>query len=389
MKHPTALRGLELGYGILGIATTSWAVMRLPGAWYLPTTGLVIAAAILSFYSIRLNDPVRLPGAMPIEMATLLLAPPAVSILVAASTNLFTSIRYRRNATRTLFNVANLAIPNGLAASWLHLAIEPRPGPLSIPRDLLPVATAILIRMIANLLGTAGILKLEGKIAGGYWQYVKESLGDEWRSGGFGIRILPLLMALAFPVAGWWALLLGALLQIAIGGSMQRYQERIERQTLLDGLTGLGNRKAWDQYRRSQQRSPHLVAVLDVNGLKRTNDTYGHDRGDEILMDLAQRLVASIDHRWQGSRVFRVGGDEFVIATPGTDGYVKFCSDVEDVGMEYSQNWARRGVPASISVGFASVPTDAADLAVAFTVADHRMYRVKSGSVDGAEGVSD
>ncbi|MFZ5814164.1 MAG: GGDEF domain-containing protein [Bacillota bacterium] len=388
MKYPTQLRALEVGYGLLGLVLTGWAIVHTPTEWYLPALWLIMAAAALTPYSIRLNDPVRLPGAMPLEMAVLLLAPPAVSVLVAASTNLFTSIRFRRPILRTFFNVANLAIPNGLAALVLLLMIEPWPGPIQIPMHLAPIALAILVRMVTNLLGIAGLLYLEGKISR-YWSYIKATLVDEWRSGGFGIRLLPVLVALTFQVAGWWALLLGALLQMAIGGSMQRYQERIDRQTLLDGLTGLSNRRSWDQYVRLQENAPQMVAVIDVNGLKRTNDTYGHHRGDEILVDLAQRLLAVMTRNWQGSRVFRVGGDEFVAAVPGTASKEDFRLALEEVGLAYTEHWASQGVPASISVGLASVPQDALSISGAFTVADQRMYRLKSGAKESILGASD
>lgn len=383
MNRIPPMRIFELGYGLAGLILIAWAGMSIPSEWYLTTVGLLAAAAALTPYSIRLNDPVRLPGAMPLEISVLLLAPPPVSILVAGATNLFTSIRYRRPVSRTLFNVANLAIPNALAGLLLVAAINRWPRVLDVPTDLPVVAGAIAVRMVVNLLGTAGVQYLERRIPR-YWAWVGLSLVDEWRAGGFGIRLLPVLMALSYPVAGWWALGLGGLLQFAIGGSMQRYQDRIDRQSLLDGLTGLSNRKAWEQYITGTQRAaPHVVAVIDVDGLKRTNDTYGHDKGDAILLDLAQRM-RNLANQIHGCRVFRIGGDEFVVTCPNLQAEEAFQAALKQLIESYSRHWWSLAIPASASVGFASCPAEAPDIVLAFSLADQRMYQTKPRMTGGS-----
>lgn len=290
MNRHTAIRTLELSYGLVGLILISWALIRIPTTWYLTLLALIGAVALLTPFSIRLNDPVKSPGAMPLEIAILLLAPPSVAIVIAGCTNLLTSIWYRRPLARTFFNIANLAIPNVLGGMVLVLLLQPWPRPLQAPADLPVIALAILVRMVTNLLGWAFLHYLEGNVTR-YWLWVGRFLVEEWRAGGFGTRILPVLMAFAFPVASWWALALGAVLQSSIGGAMQRYQDRIHQQSLVDCLTGLGSRKGWERYTRLSSE-PHTVAVIDVDGLKRTNDTYGDSQGDVVLTDLARRLLS-------------------------------------------------------------------------------------------------
>ncbi|MFZ5823465.1 MAG: GGDEF domain-containing protein [Bacillota bacterium] len=382
-QHP-AIRTLELSYGLIGLILTGWALIHIPTTWYTPLLALIGGVALMTPFSVRLNDPVKLPAAMPLEIATLLLAPPEVAIVIAGCTNLLTSLWFRRPLSRTLFNVANLVIPNALGGLILVLLMQPWPRPLYAPADLPVIALVTLVRMVTNLLGTALLQYTEGKIRR-YWAWVHRSLVEEWYAGGFGIRILPVLMAFAFPAAGWWALVLGTGLQFAIGGSMQRYQDRIDQQSLVDALTGLGSRKAWEQYTSGPKAESHTVAVIDVNGLKRTNDTYGHTQGDAILTDLAERL-RSLEHRFPESRAFRIGGDEFVVTLPGSLASESFPVVLEQILEEYRQYWWVRTIRASASVGFASAPTEAPDLAAAFSLADGRMYQAKPQASDGDAG---
>lgn len=102
----------------------------------------------------------------------------------------------------------------------------------------------------------------------------------------------------------------------------KREEERREAEALLDPLTGLPNRRAL------LERLPPAVArvtdsgaglalmFLDLDGFKPVNDAYGHDIGDRLLQDIAQRLRGVLR---AGDAVFRLAGDEFTVLLEGLD----------------------------------------------------------------------
>lgn len=94
-----------------------------------------------------------------------------------------------------------------------------------------------------------------------------------------------------------------------------KYQQAIKL-AMQDSLTGLGNRRYFDEqlkramHHANRQRTKVGLMVCDLNKFKLINDTYGHNVGDEILINFAQALRDSVR---DSDSVFRFGGDEFVI----------------------------------------------------------------------------
>ncbi|MDO4804592.1 MAG: diguanylate cyclase [Lachnospiraceae bacterium] len=85
---------------------------------------------------------------------------------------------------------------------------------------------------------------------------------------------------------------------------------RLERLSMNDHLTGVMNRSGLQHVLSNQYRDkPLAVIAVDINGLKETNDTYGHEAGDLLIMETANCLSAVFGEKC----VFRTGGDEFVI----------------------------------------------------------------------------
>jgi diguanylate cyclase (GGDEF)-like protein/PAS domain S-box-containing protein len=105
-----------------------------------------------------------------------------------------------------------------------------------------------------------------------------------------------------------------------------RVQEELRRTALTDPLTGLGNRLLLvDRLRKwiaalddgaDGQLGHVAVIALDLDGLKRVNDTYGHATGDDLLRETARRLRSVVRDR---DLVARLGGDEFVLLCAGVD----------------------------------------------------------------------
>ena len=153
--------------------------------------------------------------------------------------------------------------------------------------------------------------------------------------------------------------------------SMAKHAEELSYQ---DKLTGLRNRNYLESRGDSlvNEDLPVSVIMLDCNYLKRTNDIHGHEMGDELL-----RRTASVLLRVAGTDCLpmRVGGDEFLLVCPHTDGE-------SALGLEQDLRLGLAAVSdevltVSASIGVATVETAGNTLAGVYRVADHNMYREK------------
>ena len=141
--------------------------------------------------------------------------------------------------------------------------------------------------------------------------------------------------------------------------------EVLQQKALTDGLTGLGNRRAFDRDLRVElarvERTglPLTVVIVDLDGLKTINDRNGHEAGDDALRSMASALNDLVR---ESDRAYRFGGDEFALllsdaVVPDPDAII--------------ERLRRSGAPAC-SVGISCSASDPPDALVA--VADERMY---------------
>ncbi|MGY2896556.1 sensor domain-containing diguanylate cyclase [Deinococcus sp. UYEF24] len=154
---------------------------------------------------------------------------------------------------------------------------------------------------------------------------------------------------------------------------LHRAQQALERAALTDGLTGLGNRRAFDQKLDRGQATgrPFALLVADLNNLKQVNDRQGHIAGDRLIQLVAQSLA---DLCSPGDQAFRLGGDEFVVLVDPVDG-----SALTARVTEWQSALAELQQTLSLSVGTACFPDDHGDVWEVFRAADRRMYANKAG----------
>jgi diguanylate cyclase (GGDEF)-like protein len=105
--------------------------------------------------------------------------------------------------------------------------------------------------------------------------------------------------------------------------ALEQASERLERLVLQDGLTGIANRRCFDQRflqewaRARRTGSPLSLLLIDIDHFKKLNDTYGHLTGDECLVQVAHLLQTTISR--PGDLLARYGGEEFIALLPETD----------------------------------------------------------------------
>jgi diguanylate cyclase (GGDEF)-like protein len=144
-----------------------------------------------------------------------------------------------------------------------------------------------------------------------------------------------------------------------------------------DPLSGLYRREAFEiKASRLLRRGPLAVVVVDLDGFKAVNDTYGHAAGDAVIAAAGGRLAAVVAGRGIGGRL---GGDEFALAVrlPGPSGLDSLLRQVSKA-LHVPVTFEGRAMPLGASVGgllTASLPTD--DLSRAMRRADEAMYAAK------------
>jgi diguanylate cyclase (GGDEF)-like protein len=149
-----------------------------------------------------------------------------------------------------------------------------------------------------------------------------------------------------------------------------------------DPLTRLPNRRLLEDrleqnITQAQRNSTSLaVLYLDLDGFKPVNDSLGHDIGDKLLCEVAQRLRDCV----RGSdTVSRVGGDEFIIVLPEftTQALVHDVAQKAIDGLHLPFMLAGESVGISASIGIAIYPQDGDTAAELIKAADRAMYEVK------------
>ncbi|MEH3157557.1 MAG: EAL domain-containing protein [Sphingomonas taxi] len=163
----------------------------------------------------------------------------------------------------------------------------------------------------------------------------------------------------------------------------RRSDAEITRLALFDGLTGLANRQ---RMRHSldktlqQQAGPYRPAALflmDLDRFKAVNDTLGHQAGDALLKQVAQRLQRVVGDK---GLVGRLGGDEFQVLLPGTDQRDALGSLAQELIAGLSQPYFIVGTSVTIgcSIGIAIAPQHGADAEELIRNADLALYAAKA-----------
>ncbi len=165
-------------------------------------------------------------------------------------------------------------------------------------------------------------------------------------------------------------------------------QKNVELSRLInvDGLTGLNNRRYFDEFsdiewrRAARARGPVGLLMIDVDDFKRYNDTYGHIAGDEVLRSVGRAIGACAER--PADITARYGGEEFVAVLPGAtpDGVRQFgeklCRKVESLMIPHTGSSVDGWVTVSVG-GVSIVPHQNDTVLAAIAVADAALYEAK------------
>lgn len=167
---------------------------------------------------------------------------------------------------------------------------------------------------------------------------------------------------------------------------LEKTNKELQRLTSLDGLTGIANRRRFDEYldqewmRAARGNKVVSLILIDIDHFKTYNDNYGHQGGDDVLRRVAQAIDQGTNR--PGDLAARYGGEEFAIILPDTDPdgaeivAEKIRQAVEKLGIHHAHSSAADYV--TISMGVASIiPREGILPSMLIVAADEALYEAK------------
>lgn len=182
-----------------------------------------------------------------------------------------------------------------------------------------------------------------------------------------------------------YVLITTAIVLAFLGFVVGRQADRLATLSETDALTGLPNRRALrrhlaEEFRRSKRyRTPISLLLVDIDGLKPLNDTYGHAAGDQLIRTVADAIADELRESDFGARW---GGDEFAVLAPNTSAPAAHASAERLVARVATQRDPHLRSQHTVSIGVATYdPREGryADLDALVRAADDALYRAKAG----------
>lgn len=156
-------------------------------------------------------------------------------------------------------------------------------------------------------------------------------------------------------------------------------EQTLRQQAWEDSLTGLVNRRGLTHFveENINNKIPFTLLYVDLDGFKMINDSLGHAKGDEVLIEVSQRLKINMK---ESDIICRFGGDEFILliehALDDDCAFIR-CETIIDSFTETYENAHGRDLTLSASIGVATYPSDASNFEHIIACADAAMYHAK------------
>ena len=294
------------------------------------------------------------------------------AVLVAAVSACAAQIAEKKPLVRTSFNTAVYAL-SAFAAAVPVFVLGPASG------DPVTITTEALLGGAAFVAVNFAFISLA--ISFHQQMPVLPLLKEEVRLVGPAFAIQAFLAALA---AALWTtdprllvLMAGPLFTVTLYQRSSLASRRATRDAHTDSLTLVGNNRAYElglsmaMDAAYEEGRPLTLCLVDVDDFKQINDTYGHPLGDQVLVEIARLLRPENDC----VGTFRFGGDEFAMIL--ACGERKARSHIEALYTRLASASFSHGAEAKVSVGIATYPSHADDVADLESAADSALYWAK------------
>jgi len=177
---------------------------------------------------------------------------------------------------------------------------------------------------------------------------------------------------------------------------LKRSRDALARMARTDGLTGVANRRTFDDMllrewrRQARTGQPLSVIMIDVDHFKQYNDTYGHGAGDGCLKKVTHAAEGALQR--PADVVARYGGEEFVALLPDTtlEGALSVAEGIRAavIALEIEHAASKAAPHVTVSLGVACmIPEQDKEPSVLLEAADSQLYAAKSNGRDRVKGV--
>ncbi|MDH4103820.1 MAG: diguanylate cyclase [Thermoleophilia bacterium] len=386
MSEPTeqtltpGLRRLIAVASALALPIAAWATVRTA----LGRPGAAEALALAVFFGLALLAELR-PVALDEDgrgsvslgfvfiLAALILLGVGAGVVIAMASSLVAQLIDRKPLVRTVYNSSAYTLAAFAAGvPLLVLGVAPVSDPIYITAIAVWSGAAFVV---VNVVLIALAISLHEGVS------VRTMLAEEFRLAGPAFGVQAFLAALA---AALWVtdpvllvLMAGPLFTVTLYQRSSLASRIATRDAHTDSLTRLSNNRAYELGLAAalegagESRSELSLCLVDVDDFKRINDTYGHPRGDKVLVEVARLLHA-------GSEcvgAFRIGGDEFAIVL--ACGEARARTHIDALYRRVSSAHFSDVGSATVSVGVATFPGHASDVENLERVADSALYWAK------------
>ena len=176
----------------------------------------------------------------------------------------------------------------------------------------------------------------------------------------------------------------------------KHYEEEIKFQAFHDALTGLPNRRMFNDDLTElldlaqAQKEQLAIVFLDIDRFKYINDSLGHDIGDLLLIDISSRMKLFLEQNYPNGKIYRIGGDEFTFVLPNIDAN-KAELFAKHLLIQFTKSFTFDGIEHYItpSIGISIYPNDGEDVRTLIRYADTAMYAVKGSGKGNYQLFSD